>query len=90
MVDLEHPDHKSFAQLNLKWYALPAVADMMLDIGGICFTAAPFNGWYMATEIGARNLCDIQRYNLSKVNVDSARYGYLNSLVFYSLFADIG
>ena len=28
------------------------------------FTAAPFNGWYMGTEIGARNLADRGRYNL--------------------------
>jgi nitric-oxide synthase len=28
------------------------------------YTAAPFNGWYMGTEIGARNLGDVNRYNL--------------------------
>jgi nitric oxide synthase oxygenase domain/subunit len=27
---------------------------MMLDAGGIEFTAAPFNGWYMSTEIGKK------------------------------------
>ena len=27
-------------------------------------TAAPFNGWYMGTEIGARNLADHDRYNM--------------------------
>ncbi|MNN30241.1 Nitric oxide synthase oxygenase [compost metagenome] len=37
---------------------------MGLEIGGIHFTAAPFNGWYMGTEIGARNLADEGRYNL--------------------------
>jgi len=41
-----------FAELQLKWYCVPAVASMMLDVGGIEFTAAPFNGWYMSTEIG--------------------------------------
>ena len=35
---------------------------MMLDLGGIEFTAIPFNGWYMGTEIG-RDLADINRYN---------------------------
>jgi nitric-oxide synthase, bacterial len=35
---------------------------MMLDVGGIEFTACPFNGWYMATEIG-RDLADTNRYN---------------------------
>lgn len=73
MVDLEHPKYESFSELGLKWYALPAVADMTFDVGGISFTAAPFNGWYMATEIGARNLCDVQRYNMSKVIIDSVR-----------------
>lgn len=40
---------------------------MLFDVGGIEFTAAPFNGWYMGTEIGARDLCDKQRYNLLPV-----------------------
>ena len=46
--------------MGLKWYALPAVANMAFDCGGLEFTAAPFNGWYMATEIG-RDLCDVNR-----------------------------
>ena len=37
---------------------------MTLEIGGIEFHAAPFNGWYMGTEIGARNLADESRYNM--------------------------
>ena len=49
-----------FEELGLKWYALPAVANMAFDCGGLEFTAAPFNGWYMATEIG-RDLCDVDR-----------------------------
>lgn len=40
---------------------------MLFDVGGIEFPAAPFNGWYMGTEIGARDLCDEQRYNLLPV-----------------------
>ena len=50
--------------MGLRWYALPAVANMMLDCGGLEFTAIPFNGWYMGTEIGARDLCDSGRYNM--------------------------
>lgn len=34
-----------FEKLGLQWYALPAVANMMLDAGGLEFTGAPFNGW---------------------------------------------
>jgi nitric oxide synthase oxygenase domain/subunit len=40
---------------------------MMLECGGIQFTAAPFNGWYMGTEIG-RDLADINRFNKLQVN----------------------
>ena len=46
---------------------MPAVANMMLEIGGLQFPACPFNGWYMSSEIGARNLCDVYRYNMLKV-----------------------
>lgn len=67
LIDLEHPTFEWFKDLGLKWYAVPAVADMLFDVGGIEFPAAPFNGWYMGTEIGSRNLCDENRYNLFPV-----------------------
>ncbi|GAC1360725.1 MAG: nitric oxide synthase oxygenase [Ktedonobacteraceae bacterium] len=63
-VPLSHPEYDWFAHLGLKWHALPVISDMRLEIGGISYTAAPFNGYYMGTEIGARNLGDQQRYNL--------------------------
>jgi nitric-oxide synthase, bacterial len=63
-VPLSHPDYPWFAQLGLKWHALPVISNMRLEVGGISYTAAPFNGWYMGTEIGARNLGDVKRYNL--------------------------
>nr|XP_023011652.1 nitric oxide synthase [Leptinotarsa decemlineata] len=63
-VPMSHPTYDWFEGLGLKWYALPAVSNMMFDCGGIQFTAAPFNGWYMSTEIGCRNLCDTQRLNM--------------------------
>ncbi len=63
-VPLRHPDIPRIADLQLKWYAVPIVSNMRLEIGGIQYTAAPFNGWYMATEVGARNLADEARYNL--------------------------
>lgn len=55
-----------FKDIKLKWYFLPIVANMCLDIGGLVFMACPFNGWYMQTEI-ARNLTDPNRFN--KLNV---------------------
>lgn len=63
-VPLVHPEHAWFADLGLRWYAVPAISDMTLEIGGIRYPTAPFNGWYMGTEIGARNLCDPDRYDL--------------------------
>lgn len=48
--------------MGLKWYCVPGVSGMALDVGGLVFTACPFNGWYMQTEI-ARDLADINRYN---------------------------
>ncbi|MFN9559297.1 MAG: nitric oxide synthase oxygenase, partial [Dolichospermum sp.] len=44
--------------------AIPLITNMMLDIGGVKYTSAPFNGWYMGTEIGSRNFGDECRYNL--------------------------
>ncbi|XP_069987002.1 nitric oxide synthase, salivary gland-like [Penaeus vannamei] len=65
-VALEHPKYDWFGALGLEWFALPAVSGMMLDCGGVEFTAAPFNGWYLSSEIASRDLCDAQRYNIIK------------------------
>ncbi|UYX52126.1 nitric oxide synthase oxygenase [Bacillus thuringiensis] len=62
-VPIEHPEYP-ISSLEVKWYGVPMISDMRLEIGGISYTAAPFNGWYMGTEIGARNLADHDRYNL--------------------------
>ncbi len=75
-VNLCHPDYSWFQELKLQWYAVPVISDMRLEIGGISFPCAPFNGWYMLTEIAARNLGDEQRYNLlpvlaKKLNLDT-------------------
>lgn len=66
-VPLHHPEYEWFAELGVKWHALPAISDRRLEIGGVSYTAAPFSGWYMGTEIGARNLADASRYNLLPV-----------------------
>lgn len=63
-VPIQHPEYEWFSDLNLRWYAVPMISDMKLEIGGISYSAAPFNGWYMGTEIGARNLADPSRYHL--------------------------
>ncbi len=63
-VPIIHPELKDIADLEMKWYAVPIISNMLLDIGGIEYPMAPFNGWYMGTEIGARNLADPDRYNM--------------------------
>ncbi|WP_434448660.1 nitric oxide synthase oxygenase [Lentzea sp. E54] len=63
-VPLSHPDFPWLEALGVKWHAVPAISDMRLRIGGIDYPSAPFNGWYMGTEIGARNLADHDRYDL--------------------------
>ena len=40
---------------------------MLLEVGGLEFPGCPFNGWYMGTEIGVRDFCDVQRYNILEV-----------------------
>jgi nitric-oxide synthase len=62
-VAIEHPECQWFTDLQLKWHAVPLISDMVLEVGGIQYPAAPFNGWYMVTEIGSRNLGDEARYN---------------------------
>lgn len=63
-VDIVHPRFEWFKELGLKWYAVPMISDMQVNIGGIDYVSVPFNGWYMGTEIGARNLADVSRYNM--------------------------
>lgn len=62
-IPIEHPEYPAVGELRLKWHAVPVISDMVLEIGGIRYPAAPFNGWYMVTEIGSRNLGDEGRYN---------------------------
>ncbi|MGP4018108.1 nitric oxide synthase oxygenase [Saccharopolyspora sp. 5N708] len=77
-VQLTHPDLPWFAELGLRWHAVPVISHMRLNIGGVPYPAAPFNGWYMGTEIGARNFGDADRYNLvplvaERLGLDTSR-----------------
>lgn len=63
-VAIRHPEHPQVEKLALKWYAVPIISSMRFQMAGIDFQAAPFNGWYMGTEIGARNLADHDRYDM--------------------------
>ncbi|WP_133741997.1 nitric oxide synthase oxygenase [Actinorugispora endophytica] len=62
-VRITHPELPWFADLGMRWHAVPVISNMLLGIGGLRYPA-PFNGWYMGTEIGARNFSDEDRYNL--------------------------
>ncbi|WP_433233547.1 nitric oxide synthase oxygenase [Micromonospora sp. CA-248260] len=62
-VALTHPDHPWFADLMLRWHALPVISNMRLRIGGVDYSCAPFNGHYLGDEIGTRNMGDRQRYD---------------------------
>jgi nitric-oxide synthase len=77
-VPLAHPEYAWFAELGLRWHAVPAISNMRLTIGGVHYPLAPFNGWYMGTEVGARNLADADRYDMlpvvaSRMGLDTSR-----------------
>ncbi|WP_147138634.1 nitric oxide synthase oxygenase [Nocardia ninae] len=63
-VQIEHPEYPGIGELGLRWHVNPAISDKVLSIGGLEFRAAPFSGWYVSSEIGARNLSDESRYNM--------------------------
>ena len=84
-VPLHHPRYLWFAGLDLRWHAVPVISDMRLRIGGVDYPLAPFNGWYMGTEVGARNLADHDRYDQLRVVAD--RLG-LDTGDEYSLWRD--
>lgn len=101
-VPIRHPDHPWLESLGLRWYAVPALSDRIFATGAEAFPCAPFNGWYMGTEIGARDLSDVSRYNqlpviAEKLGLDTRRRGslwkdhallVLNEAVIRSFMAD--
>jgi nitric-oxide synthase len=66
-VPLHHPDLPWFADLGLRWPAVPVVANMTLSIGGVRYPAAPVNSWHVGTEIGTRGLADEAAYGMARV-----------------------
>ncbi len=63
-VEIEHPDYPAVKELGLRWYGFPSISDNILSIGGIQYPLAPFTGWYLASELAARDFTDTYRYNL--------------------------
>ncbi len=77
-VPITHPEYGWFAELGLRWHAVPAISNMRLTIGGVHYPLAPFNGWYLGTEIGVRNLADADRYDMlpavaARMGLDTSR-----------------
>ncbi|MBT4757051.1 MAG: nitric oxide synthase [Opitutae bacterium] len=62
-VTIRHPEHPAIESLGLRWYAVPVVSDMLFASEQAIYPAAPFSGHYVSTEIAARNLADLKRYN---------------------------
>ncbi len=63
-VPIVHPTYTWFEEFQLKWIALPAVSNKLCRVAGLNYTCAPFSGYYMGTEIAARNFGDTARYNM--------------------------
>lgn len=63
-VPIAHPAFPALEGLGLRWYTVPLVTGHILTIGGIDYPCAPFNGFYMATEIASRDLADRRRYDM--------------------------
>ena len=61
-VPIEHPTVPELKEIGMRWYAIPAISNFSVHIGGIHYGCMPFNGWYMDTEI-MRDFLDEYRYN---------------------------
>ncbi|RZS37705.1 nitric-oxide synthase [Herbihabitans rhizosphaerae] len=66
-VPLEHPDFPWFVELGLRWHAVPAISNMRLEIGGVTYPCAPFNGVYLGCTIGEDELADERCYGFARV-----------------------
>lgn len=84
-VPIEHPTLEWISNLGLKWYAVPIISDMDFKTKDENYSSAPFNGYYMGTEIGARNLADENRYNVLPIFADKMG---LDTKQKYSLWKD--
>ena len=62
-VPIAHPTLPWFGELGLRWHAVPVISNMRLRIGGIDYSCAPFNGFYLVDEIATRNFGDADRYD---------------------------
>ncbi|MCG5466652.1 nitric oxide synthase oxygenase [Micromonospora sp. MED01] len=71
-VQIQHPEHRWIADLSRRWPAVPVISNMLLSIGGVQYPA-PFNGFFMGSEIAARNLADADRYHQTPAVIDGLK-----------------
>ena len=50
-VHIHHPQHPALASLGMRWYPIPAVCALNMEIGGIVYSAVPFNGEYCSINV---------------------------------------
>ncbi|MBM7770967.1 nitric-oxide synthase [Actinokineospora baliensis] len=77
-VRLTHPELPWFAELGLRWHAVPVIANTRLSIGGIDYPAAPYNGVYICRAIGEDVLGEDAAYGLAaavaeRLGLDTSR-----------------
>lgn len=77
-VAIRHPKYPKIESLGLRWYTTPIVSDMIFASEQALYPAAPFSGFYVSTEIAARNFSDKNRYNqlpqiASAMGIDSSK-----------------
>jgi nitric-oxide synthase len=63
-VPIGHPRLPWFADLGLRWHAVPALSNMLLRVDPCTAYPVVFNGWYVSDEISARNLAGPERYDV--------------------------
>jgi nitric-oxide synthase len=69
-VPLEHPELPWFATLGLRWHAVPVISNRKLRIGGVTYSAAPYNGVYICQAIGEDVFADDAAYGLARAVAD--------------------
>lgn len=63
-VPISHPELPWFADLGLRWLAVPAIANMLLQVDEHTAYPCVFNGWYVSDEISTRNFGGPERYDV--------------------------
>jgi len=75
-IPIRHEDYEPFNKLELEWYALPMISNMIMTIGGVDYPCAPFNGFYVATgtvtELNAAVLASYKRDGITLLDHHTA------------------